>query len=110
VHETFLRLAAQKLPEWESRSHFFGVAAHLMRQVLIDHARRIRRAKRGGGERAASLDEAVNAAMQRGQELLALDDALSTLACLDPRKAEIIERRYFGGFTRKPRNRWPCRR
>src|ERR1051325_7345820 len=74
VHEAYLRLVGQNLPDWESRSHFFGVAAHLMRQILVDHARRHRSAKRGGGQPKASLEEALNFAPERSSDVLELDD------------------------------------
>jgi RNA polymerase sigma-70 factor (ECF subfamily) len=99
VHETWLRLVSQRVPDWEGRSHFFGVAAHLMREILVDHARHNKRAKRGGGVPHAPIDKAVNAAPKRDSELLALDDALTGLAGMDPRKSRIVELRYFGGFT-----------
>ena len=76
VHEAYLRLVAQRLPDWESRSHFFGVAAHLMRQILVDHARRNKSVKRGGGLAKASLEEALNFAPERSSDILALDDSL----------------------------------
>jgi RNA polymerase sigma factor (TIGR02999 family) len=99
VHETWLRLVSQKLPDWQSRSHFFGVAAHLMREILVDHARHNRRVKRGGGAAHAPIEEAILPVSQPDSDLLALDDALSALASLDPRKSRIVELRYFGGFT-----------
>jgi RNA polymerase sigma factor (TIGR02999 family) len=99
VHEAYLRLVGQSLPDWESRSHFFGVAAHLMRQILVDHARRHNSAKRGSGAIMASLDEALNFAPQRSPDILALDDALEALSQLDERQCRIIELRFFGGFS-----------
>jgi RNA polymerase sigma factor (TIGR02999 family) len=99
VHEAYLRLIAQSLPDWESRSHFFGVAAHLMRQVLVDHARKRRSAKRGSGAEKVSIEEVVSFAPGRGRDIEALDDALSALADIDPRKAKVIELRFFGGFS-----------
>lgn len=99
VHEAYLRLVGQNLPDWESRSHFFGVAAHLMRQILVDHARRSKSAKRGGGAPKASLDEALSFAPERSSDILALDDALEALAKVDERKAKVIELRFFGGFS-----------
>jgi RNA polymerase sigma factor (TIGR02999 family) len=99
VHEAYLRLVAQCLPDWESRSHFYGVAAHLMRQVLVDHARRRRSAKRGSGAEKVSIEEAVSFAPGRGRDIEALDDALNALAEIDPRKAKVIELRFFGGFS-----------
>src|SRR5215471_7999707 len=99
VHEAYLRLVAQNLPDWESRAHFFGVAAHLMRQILVDHARKHKSAKRGGGQPNASLEEALNFAPERSSDILALDDALEALAKVDERKSRIIELRFFGGFS-----------
>jgi RNA polymerase sigma-70 factor (ECF subfamily) len=98
-HEAYLRLVGQSLPDWESRSHFFGVAAHLMRQILVDHARRHRSGKRGGGAPKVSLDEALSFAPERSSEIVALDDALHELAKIDERKTRIIELRFFGGFS-----------
>jgi RNA polymerase sigma factor (TIGR02999 family) len=99
VHEAYERLVAQQLPDWESRSHFFGVAAHLMRQVLVDHARRNRSEKRGGGAPKAPFEEALSFAPERSAEVIALDDALNALAQVDPRKCQVIELRFFGGFS-----------
>lgn len=99
VHEAYLRLVGQKLPDWESRSHFVGVAAHLMRQILVDHARRHNSAKRGNGAQMASLEEALSLAPEPSFDILALDDALQALAAIDERKCRIIELRFFGGFT-----------
>jgi RNA polymerase sigma factor (TIGR02999 family) len=99
VHEAYLRLVAQTLPDWESRSHFFGVAAHRMRQILVEHARRRRTVKRGSGAAKVSLEEAVSFAPSRGRDIEALDDALKALAEIDPRKAQVIEFRFFGGFN-----------
>jgi RNA polymerase sigma-70 factor (ECF subfamily) len=101
VHEAYLRLVAQRLPDWESRSHFFGVAAHLMRQILVDHSRRKGSAKRGSGAEHVSIEEAAKVGFGAGREIEALDDALSALASLDPRKATVIELRFFGGFSVK---------
>ncbi|MGC9944945.1 MAG: sigma-70 family RNA polymerase sigma factor [Bryobacteraceae bacterium] len=98
VHEAYLRLVAQDLPDWQSRAHFFGVAARLMRQILVDHARRRGSAKRGGDADQISLEEAVSFSPARGRHIERLDDALTALAAFDGRKAEIIELRYFGGF------------
>src|SRR3954463_2458392 len=80
VHEAYLRLVAQSLPDWESRSHFFGVAAHLMRQILVDHARKRRSAKRGSGAGNLSIEETVCFSPERGRDIEALDDALNALA------------------------------
>jgi RNA polymerase sigma factor (TIGR02999 family) len=83
---------------WESRSHFYGMAARTMRRVLVDFARSRRAKKRGGGEKPLSLDENL-VSLERSSELLALDDALKALAAFDPRKAQVVELRYFGGLT-----------
>jgi RNA polymerase sigma factor (TIGR02999 family) len=98
VHETYLRITAQEVPDWRSRSHFFGVAAHLMRQILVDRARRSQRTKRGSGRPCAPLEEACFSAPERSAALLDLDDALKALAKLDTRKSRIIELRFFGGY------------
>jgi len=99
VHEAYLRLVAQSLPDWESRSHFFGVAAHLMRQILVDHARRKHSGKRGGSASNLSIEEVVTFAVGTDHEIEALDDALNALAAVDERKAKVIELRFFGGFS-----------
>jgi RNA polymerase sigma-70 factor (ECF subfamily) len=99
VHEAYLRLVAQKLPDWESRSHFFGVAAHLMRQILVDHSRRHQAAKRGGSAEKLSIEDTVTFGSAPGREIETLDDALNALAKIDPRKVQIIELRFFGGFS-----------
>ena len=94
-----MRLVAQDMPDWECRSHFYGVAAHLMRQILVDHARRHRSQKRGGGTPPVPLDEVVAFAPGRSDDVIALDDALTSLAAVDARKCRVIELRYFGGLT-----------
>jgi RNA polymerase sigma-70 factor (ECF subfamily) len=99
VHEAYLRLVSQDLPDWESRGHFFGVAAHLMRQVLVDHARRRRRAKRGGAAEIVSIEDTVSFAPERGRDIEELDEALTALAAFDERKAKVVELRFFGGFS-----------
>lgn len=96
VHEAYLRLVDQGNPSFQSRSHFFGVAAHLMRQILVDYARRRQAGKRAG--RRVSLDEAVTLASGHGGALLALDEALSKLQEFDVRKCRAVELRYFGGL------------
>src|SRR3954463_10564279 len=78
VHEAYLRLVAQSMPDWESRAHFFGVAAHLMRQILVDHARKHRSAKRGSGAEKIAIDEIVGLGSERPADIIALDDALKT--------------------------------
>src|SRR6266705_6331749 len=97
VHEAYLRLVNQKNPSWQNRSHFFGVAARLMRQILVDHARRKHADKRAG--LTVSLDEAVSFRRERGPELVALDLGLQALEKLDGRKCKAVELRYFGGLS-----------
>ncbi|AMY09200.1 RNA polymerase sigma factor [Luteitalea pratensis] len=99
VHEAYLRLVAQAMPDWESRSHFYGVAAHLMRQILVDHARRHRSQKRGGGQVTLALDGVVALVPMKSDDIVALDDALSALAAVDARKSRVIELRFFGGLS-----------
>jgi len=98
VHEAYLRLVDQRRVRWQNRSHFFAVAAQLMRRILVDHARRHKRVKRGGGATMVSLDEAAVASRQLDVDLLALDEALNRLAEIDQRKARIVELRFFGGL------------
>jgi RNA polymerase sigma-70 factor (ECF subfamily) len=99
IHEAYLRLADQNQVRWENRAHFLGIAARLMRQILIEHARRHTRAKRGGGAGTIALDEAAIVSQTRAAELLALDDALERLAAIDPRKSRVVELRFFGGLS-----------
>jgi RNA polymerase sigma-70 factor, ECF subfamily len=99
VHEAYLRLIDQTQVQWQNRAHFFGVAAQMMRRILVDHAKTKHREKRGGEMRKLSLEEAANYTHERAAELVALDDALQSLAELDERKSHIVELRYFGGLT-----------
>jgi RNA polymerase sigma factor (TIGR02999 family) len=99
INEAYLRLLDQPHKLWQNRAHFFGVAAQVMRHILIDHARRHCYAKRGGRARKVPLDEALIVNDKRAEELVALDDALGALATLDPRKSRIIELRFFGGLS-----------
>ena len=99
VHEAYMRLVAQDMPEWECRSHFYGVAAHLMRQILVDHARRQRIQKRGGGISPVGLDEVIAFAPGRSDDVVALDEALTSLAAVDERKCRVIELRFFAGLS-----------
>lgn len=99
VHETYMRLVGQDQPDYRNRSHFFGVAAQLMRQILVDHARGRNAGKRGGGEANISIDEAVGSSDRRPDAFLDLDFALRKLEERDPRKARVIEMRFFGGLT-----------
>lgn len=98
VNEAYLRLADQKDLHWQNRAQFFGLAARLMRHILVDHARRHTRAKRGQGQKVA-LEDSVFLNPERGAELIALDDALNRLAALHPRKGQIVELKFFGGLT-----------
>ena len=100
VHEAWLRLDGQLDARWESRSQFLAVAAQMMRRVLVDHARTRRALKRGGGEMQVTLGDAVNAATpSNGVDVLALDEALERLSAMDPRKARLVELRYFAGLS-----------
>lgn len=97
VHEAYVRLVDQSNPTWQSRSHFFGVAARLMRQIMVDHARRKQADKRAGIK--VSLDEAVSFQQERSRDLIALDSGLTALEKIDPRKCKAVELRYFGGLS-----------
>ncbi|HBY62638.1 MAG TPA: RNA polymerase subunit sigma-70 [Solibacterales bacterium] len=99
VHELYMRLVSQELPDWESRAHFFGVAAHRMRQILVEHARKAKAVKRGSGAEAASLDDVICFVPERSAGIIALDDSLAALSAFDERKAKVIELRYFGGLS-----------
>jgi RNA polymerase sigma factor (TIGR02999 family) len=100
LHEAYVRMVEQELPHWESRAHFFGVAARLMRQILVDHARTKNASKRGGEFQKISLDDAVPVfSHEDAAALLSLDTALIKLAAFDERKARVLEMRAFGGMT-----------
>jgi RNA polymerase sigma factor (TIGR02999 family) len=99
VHEAYLRLAGRDNVHWENRSHFFAVAAQLMRRILVDHARKRNAAKRGGAQLTLLVDKAVEPSSQRELDLVALDDALKALAELDERQSRIVELRFFGGLS-----------
>jgi len=99
VNEAYLRLVDQRLPHFESRKHFFAVAARVMRQVLVDHARARGAGKRNAGREALPLDEEVSLTDERADDLVALDDALRALAGFDAGKARLVELRYFTGLT-----------
>jgi RNA polymerase sigma-70 factor (ECF subfamily) len=99
VDEAYLRLVDQTHTHWKSRAQFFGIAAQLMRRILVDHARSHLYAKRGGGARKVALDEVAVLSPERGADLIALDDALDRLSSIDPRKCRIVELRYFGGLS-----------
>ncbi len=98
VNEAYLRLVEQEGMRWENRAHFFGIAARLMRQILVEHARSRQAAKRGGGQYRLSLSRVDRLASAPDINLLALDDALGRLEALDPQKSRIVELRYFGGL------------
>lgn len=100
VHEAFVRLIEGQQVSWENRAHFFGIAARLMRQILVDHARARDAAKRGAGEAAEPIDTALSVAVQAMDvSVLALDRALDQLAAIDPGGARVVELRFFGGLT-----------
>jgi RNA polymerase sigma-70 factor (ECF subfamily) len=99
VNEAFLRLVDQRNVHWQNRAHFFGIAAQMMRRVLVDYARGRSYAKRGGGARALSLDEGLIVSEERSAEVVAVHEALEELAKLDPRKSQIVELRFFGGLS-----------
>jgi RNA polymerase sigma-70 factor (ECF subfamily) len=99
VSEAYLRLVDQKRVHWQNRAHFFAVAAQAMRRILIDYARKQRYAKRGGGAPKISLEEAAVMSQERAADLVALDQALITLASLDPQQSRVVELRFFGGLT-----------
>ncbi len=98
VNEAYMRLVDYKRMEWQNRAHFFAVSAQLMRRILVEHARR-HNLKRGGGVQHIVFDEAAVVGEARAADLVALDDALNTLANIDPRKAQVIELRFFGGLS-----------
>ena len=99
VNEAYLRLVDNARVEWQNRAQFLGVAARLMRHILVDHARGLCRGKRGGGAHLLPLDEGLVFSAAKSAELVALDDALDELAKFDERKAQVIELRYFGGMS-----------
>jgi len=99
VHEAYLRLVHQRRTGWQCRSHFFGIAAQMMRRILLDHARGHLRHKRGGARRNLVLDEALNFSAEQSEELVELSEALERLSALDPRQGKIVELRFFGGLS-----------
>jgi RNA polymerase sigma factor (TIGR02999 family) len=99
VNEAYLRLVGQKSVHWRNRAHFFAIAAQLMRRILIDYARKRGYAKRGAGAPRVSLDEAAVLSKERAADLIALDDALTGLADLDPQQTRVVELRFFGGLS-----------
>jgi RNA polymerase sigma factor (TIGR02999 family) len=99
VHEAYMRLVDQTQVNWQNRAQFFGVAAQMMRRILVDHARQHNAEKRGHDFQKLSLDENIDKAVERSTELLMLDDALHELHAVDEQKSRIVELRYFGGLT-----------
>ena len=99
VHEAYLRIIDQNRVEWQSSLQFFGLAAQMMRRILVDHARRGKYEKRGGGAPRVSLDDAPEVSVERAADVVAVDEALSSLAEIDADLARIVELRYLGGFT-----------
>src|SRR6266446_4313949 len=99
VNEAFMRLVDQRDVHWQNRAQFFGLAAQMMRRILVDYARNRQYAKRGGSARQVSLDEAMIVSEERSAEVIALDEALRRLAEFDPRKRQIVELRFFGGLS-----------
>ncbi|HEX8999801.1 MAG TPA: sigma-70 family RNA polymerase sigma factor [Blastocatellia bacterium] len=99
VHEAWLRLIDQTQVNWQNRAQFFGVAAQMMRRILVDHAKTKHREKRGGDAVRLVLDEGMDLSDERAADLVALDDALHALSAIDPRKCRVVELRYFGGLS-----------
>jgi RNA polymerase sigma-70 factor (ECF subfamily) len=99
VNEAYLRLVDQTNPHWQNRAHFFAISAQLMRQILVDYARKRRSRKRGGDVHQVSLDEEMIVSEERSANVVALDHALKSLADIDPRKSQIVELRFFGGLS-----------
>jgi RNA polymerase sigma factor (TIGR02999 family) len=99
VNEAYLRLVDWKNVKWQNRAHFFGMAAHMMRRILVDFARAQGRDKRGAGAFRVPLSEATGTPERRSAELVAIDDALKTLETLDPRQSRVVELRFFGGLS-----------
>lgn len=99
INEAYVRLVDQRSVQWANRSHFFAISAQIMRRILIDHARRHAYAKRGGGARQVSLDETATIVDNDLSEFLRLDEALKSLAELDPRRSQVVELKYFGGLN-----------
>jgi RNA polymerase sigma-70 factor, ECF subfamily len=99
VHEAYLKLVHQQSPNWRGRAQFFGIAAQLMRRILVDHARHHLREKRGGGQMVLPLSDALALSQEHSEDLLKVDEALDRLAKLDPRQSQIVELRFFGGLS-----------
>lgn len=99
VNEAYFRMVQQDLPEWQNRAHFFAVAAQVMRQILVDHARARNALKRGGGAARVSLDQAEGQAVPLDADLVALDEALNALTLLDPQQGRVVELKFFAGLS-----------
>jgi RNA polymerase sigma-70 factor (ECF subfamily) len=99
INEAYVRLVDQRNVHWANRSHFFAISAQIMRRILIDHARRHAYAKRGGGAQQVSLEEVAIVANEKSAEIIRLDEALTTLAKMDPRRCHVVELGYFGGLS-----------
>src|ERR1700757_648793 len=99
VHEAYFRLVELNPPQWESRTHFFAIAAQLMRQILVDYARHHRAAKRGGSVCKVSVEDAAMTLKEKDVDVIALDDALQALARIDPRQSRVVELRFFAGLS-----------
>jgi RNA polymerase sigma factor (TIGR02999 family) len=99
VNEAYLRLVNQNEVRWQNRAHFFALASFVMRRILVDHARRRNFGKRGGGAQHVTLDEALMVSRQKAPEIIAVDEALTRLAEIDPRRSQVVELRYFGGMS-----------
>jgi len=99
VNEAYLRLIDQKHVDWQNRAHFVGVAAQMMRRILVDHAKSHHRVKRGGGALRVTLDEEIAVSEERATDLVELDEALTALEAFDERKSRVVEMKYFGGLS-----------
>jgi len=99
VHEAYVRMTNQQLPQWQNRAHFFAVAAQLMRQILVDHARTHRASKRGGDVYKLALEDAEEQRQPVDVDVVALDDALKTLAAMDSQQSRVVELKFFGGLS-----------
>ena len=99
VNEAYVRMVAQDFPQWQNRAHFFAVAAQLMRQILVDHARSHRASKRGGNVFKVALDEAAEQPLATDVDIVALDDALKNLAEMDPQQSKVVELKFFAGLS-----------
>jgi RNA polymerase sigma factor (TIGR02999 family) len=99
VHEAYVRMTNQQLPQWQNRAHFFAVAAQLMRQILVDHARKRRASKRGGDAYKLALEDAEEQFQPVDLDIVALDDALKTLAAMDSQQSRVVELKFFGGLS-----------